>query len=284
MMMILCAVTSIVLLATLTTAAVDDTCMRYGLDIDQPGASCSDIYQKNPSIQDQSGYYLIKTDHLFLAHCEMGDNGWMKVADFDASRGDKCPTGWTDITVNNIRMCRSPSNTAGCYSRTFPVHGTSYRKIRGKLRGYQKYTTDGFNGAISINAAYVDGVSITIGNPRKHVWTFAVGISDDQDNPGNVCPCAANPKSAPPSFVGEHYYCESGNTGPYEDTIYTSDPLWDGAGCVHPNNNCCTNVGLPWFIREFPIAQDDDIEVRICTNSDYSNEAVLVDQLELYVQ
>ncbi|XP_065896134.1 uncharacterized protein [Dysidea avara] len=280
--MTLCAVTSIVLLATLTTAAIDDTCMRYGLDIGHPGASCSDIYEKNPSIQDQYGYYLIKTDHLFLAHCDKEDNGWMKVADFDASRGDKCPTRWTDITVNNIRMCRSSSDAAGCYSTTFPVNGTSYRKIRGKLRGYQRRSPDGFISGKSINTAYVDGVSITIGNPRRHVWTYAVGISDDVN--GNNCPCAAvSAGPAPPSFVGGHYYCESGNTGPYEDTIYTSDPLWDGAGCVHPNNNCCTNVGLPWFIREFPIAQDDDIEVRICTDRDYADEAVLVDQLKFYV-
>jgi len=282
MKIILCAITTIVLLATLTTAAVDDTCIRYGLDIDQPGASCSDIYEKNPGIQDQSGYYLIKTDHLFLAHCDKEDNGWMRVADFDANRGDKCPTGWTDITVNNIRMCRSPNDAAGCYSTTFSVNGTSYRKIRGKLRGYQKGSPDSFAVVKSINTMYVDGVSITIGNPRRHVWTYAVGISDD--NPGNVCPCAAVPGPAPPSFVGEHYYCESGNTGGWENVHYTDDPLWDGAGCVHPNNNCCTNVGLPWFIREFPIAQNDNIEVRICTNSGYDNEAVLVDQLKLYVQ
>ena len=72
MMMImiqLCVVTAL-FHATLTTAAVDDTCMRYGLDIDQLGASCTDIYDNNPSIKDQSGYYLTKTDHLFLAHCD----------------------------------------------------------------------------------------------------------------------------------------------------------------------------------------------------------------------
>ena len=113
MKMILCvAVTTIVLLATLTTAAVDDTCMRYGLDIDQPGASCTDIYDNNPSINDQFGYYLIKTDHLFLAHFYKEDNGWMRVADFDANRGDECPSGWNQITANNVRMCRSPSDAA----------------------------------------------------------------------------------------------------------------------------------------------------------------------------
>ena len=114
MMMIQLFVVKALFHATLTTAA-------YGLDIDQPGASCTDIYDNNPSIKDQSGYYLIKTDHLFLAHCDKEDNGWMRVADFDASRGDKCPTGWTDITVNNIRMCRSTSDAAGCYSTHFSV-------------------------------------------------------------------------------------------------------------------------------------------------------------------
>jgi len=55
MMIQLCVVTAL-LLATLTTAAVDDTCMRYRLDIDQPGASCVYIlYDNNPSIKDQSG-------------------------------------------------------------------------------------------------------------------------------------------------------------------------------------------------------------------------------------
>ena len=137
----------------------------------------------------------------------------------------------------------------------------------------------------SIDGAYVDGVSITIGNHRKHVWTYAVGHSDEGNYPHHNCPCAAVPGPVPPSFLGEHYYCESGNTGVIENVYYTDDPLWDGGGCVHPNNNCCTNVGLPWFIREFPIAQHDNIEVRICTDGSYSNdEAVLVEQLKLYIQ
>jgi len=117
------------------------------------------------------------------------------------------------------------------------------------------------------------------------VWTYAIGLSDDGNNPQQNCPCAAVPGPAPPSFVGEHYYCESGNTGVPENVYYTDDPLWDGAGCVHPDNNCCTNIGLPWFIREFPIAQHNDIEVRICAGGVYNNnEAVLVDQLKLYIQ
>jgi len=117
------------------------------------------------------------------------------------------------------------------------------------------------------------------------VWTYAVGLGEDKKHPNfGVCPCAADPGVACPSFVGEHYYCESANTGGWENVYYIDDPLWDGAGCIHRNNNCCTNVGLPWFIREFPIALHDDIEARICTDEAHNNEAILIEQLKLYIQ
>ena len=92
------------------------------------------------------------------------------------------------------------------------------------------------------------------------------------------------PGSTPPSFIGEHYYCESGNTGNEDgNAYYMRDPLWDGAGCP-VKNNCCTVVGLPWFFREFPTMQNEDIEVRICTDQAYNDEAVLVDQIKLFIQ
>ena len=267
---------------------------RYGLDVDKPGQSCADIFEKNPSSRGKSGHYLIRTNDLFLAQCDMGTEnegkkeGWLRIADFDVSKGDDCPKGWRKTKVNSIEMCRSLYDTAGCYSATFSVNGTRYRKIRGMVRGYQQGSTDSFDSRRShrgINTAYVDGVSITLGNPRKHVWTYIAGISDDYDYPTSNCPCAAVPGPIPPSFVGEYYYCESGNRGPFEYTVhYTDDPLWDGAGCFHDNNNCCTNVGLPWFYREFPEAQHEDIEVRICADQVYNDEAVLVDQLKLLIQ
>ena len=270
---------------------------RYGLEIDKPGFSCADIYEKNPFSQGKSGHYLIKTDELFLVQCDMENEnegkktGWQKIADFDATKKHKseCPTKeWKKTKINGTEMCRSVNDTAGCYSAIFSVSGIKYHKIRGMVRGYQQGSTDSFDsrrGHRGINIPYVDGVSITLGHPRKHVWTYMVGCSDDHAHPTSNCPCAAVPGPAPPSFVGENYHCESGNRGPFEyGTHYTDDPLWDGAGCFHINNNCCTNPGLPWFYREFPTAQDEDIEVRICTDQNYSDEAVLVDQLKLFIQ
>ena len=272
----------------------DATSNRYGLDVNKPGQSCADIFEKNPSSHGRSGHYLIRTNDLFLAQCDMETEnegkkkGWLKIADTDVSKGDDCPKGWEKIKINSIEMCRSLYDTAGCYSANFSVNGTRYHKIRGMVRGYQQGTTDSFDsrrGHRSINTAYVDGVSITLGHPRKHVWTYVVGFSDDDNHDTSNCPCAAVPGPSPPSFVGENYYCESGTRGPSEHTVhYTDDPLWDGAGCFHDNNNCCTNVGLPWFYREFPEAQTDDIEVRICADQAYNDEAVLVDKLKLLIQ
>ena len=51
--------------------AQDDTCTRYGFDVELPGASCADIYNKNPTSHGRSGYYVLKTDRLFFAYCDM---------------------------------------------------------------------------------------------------------------------------------------------------------------------------------------------------------------------
>lgn len=288
-------IAAVLLVGTAQSEIEDNSYNRYGLDVDYPGSSCADVYENNPYSRGKSGYYLIKTNDLFLAQCDMETEhegkkkGWLKIADFDLSKGDSCPEGWKKVKVSGIEMCRSLYDTAGCYSTSFSVNGTKYRKIRGMVRGYQKGSTDGFDsrygGDKGINTAYVDGVSITLGYPRKHVWTYVVGISDDHNYPTSNCPCAAVPGPAPYSFVGENYYCESGNNGTYTlHTYYTNDQLWDGAGCFHDNNNCCTDADLPWFYREFATSQHDNIEVRICTDQDYRDEAVLVDKLTLLIQ
>ena len=79
-----------------------------------------------------------------------------------------------------------------------------------------------------INNAYVDGISITLGSPCKHVWAYTVSHSDSINAGQSNCSCAPVPGASPPAFVKEDYYYESGasgGTGPY---FYISDPLWDG--------------------------------------------------------
>ena len=212
--------------------------------------------------------------------CGGHKGGWMKIADYDIIRGDDCPKGWIKITANNIDVCRSPSNSSGCYSTSFLVYNIGYNKICGKLKGYQKGAVDAFRQSSSstLDSSYVDGVSITLGSPRKHVWTYAVGHSDDNSNHHlSNCPCAKHPGTGPPVFVGSHYYCESGNIGLHVSSQYhMEDPLWDGSGCT-ANNNCCTNADQPWFFRQLVMKRQDDVEARLCTSHGFDNEGVLVE-------
>lgn len=228
---------------------------------------------------------------------------WMKVATLNTIRGDKCPQGWGTECTKERHYCTG-GYEAGCHSAKFPTNQTSYSRICGKIRGYQRGsmnaffstgyslgTTTGYVPEIasaSINGPYVDGISITVGEPRKHVWTYAVGLSDDYmynyTEEGYNCPCAQYPGPDPPSFVGHHYYCESGNTGPYNiGRYYTDDELWDGRGCG-VNNNCCAQAGSPWFFRQFSVPITGDIEVRICRDQNNSGEEVLVELMDIYIQ
>ena len=187
-------------------------------------------------------------------------------------------------------MCRTGNDASGCHSAIFTTYNVTFNKICGQVKGYQKgnsffsfwstkYDTK------SINDHYLDGLSITLGNPRKHVWTYAIGISDDGNYPDWNCPCAAIPGPGPPAFVGDHYYCESGNTGTFNINDYhTSDILWDGNGCHHANNNCCTNPDMPWFFRQFSLSIQDYLEARICYRNQFSDFDTLMESIELYIQ
>ena len=61
------------------------------------------------------------------------------------------------------------------------------------------------------------------------------------------CPCITSPgNNAPPTYIGNDYYCESG-TLYYQANWHTSDPLWDGMQCGGDEEPCCNHTGLPWF-------------------------------------
>ena len=151
------------------------------------------------------------------------------------------------------------------------------------MRGYQYYllfSVAHYNS--DVNGFYVDGISITQGQPRKHLWTYAVGLSELNTHISDACPCNGNLSGAEayiPSFVGDHYYCESGFVEHYEPRVAWEDPLWDGNGCHTTNNTCCDRFGF--FYRNVTTSTDD-IEVRWCKFGDLADDSP-VDQLEIWV-
>ena len=253
-----------------------------------PANSCNEIYQHNVTSRGTIGQYYIKTCYgAQLVTCNMKlkcggiEGGWMQVVDVDMDQDDACPGSW-EYTLNPRKLCQG--NDAGCSSAHFSVKGVKYDQICGQARAYEKGTPSAFSINIpSIDSHYVDGVSITIGLPRKHVWTYAVGLSDDSTSTIVNCPCSTTAGRPPPAFVGNNYYCESGDVGGLEfPSYYLSDPLWDGAGCS-VGDGCCAQVGMPWFHRSLTTSESEDFEVRICKDQAHSDEDIAIEKLEIYV-
>ena len=88
-----------------------------------------------------------------------------------------------------------------------------------------------------------------------------------------------------PSFIGNDYFCESGNPDPNGKVpvkFYASDPLWDGKGCGPIEQTCCQAPGLPWFHKVLNSTTNDYIEMRVC--GDEGNEDAPVNYYEIYVK
>ena len=228
-----------------------------------------------------------------LLNYNCGDGLWHRVAYLNMSDpSQQCPSAWREDNTNGIRSCRRPQTLSGSCPGTFYTTGRQYSKVCGRVYGYQIGSTDAFayraqENSESINLYYVYGVSVTYGSPRNHIWTFAAGVSEgDYVNQDGNCPCSnsSHPRSQfPPSFVGDDYYCESGNPADVfiDNHLYSDDLLWDGQQC---EGDCCSNgKSPPWFSSELQNMTTDDIEVRICI-PEPSSEDIALQLVELYVQ
>ena len=219
-----------------------------------------------------------------------GPGQWHRVAYFDMSDpGEQCPPDWREYNTSGIRACGR--QTGGCTSKTYTTNSQLYSKVCGRALGYQFGHTDVFyNRQVDIDSDYVDGLSITHGRPRTHIWTFAAGLSQNLI-PGMehfACPCLAAESGfthqTPPQYVGDNYFCESGNPTnmAFQTRLYTSDPLWDGQLC---EGQCCSNgTSPPWFSVELSNPTTNNIEVRICGTDTPDKEDIPIKLLELYIQ
>ena len=200
---------------------------------------------------------------------------------------EECPSGFRLYSQNGVRACGRPVTSGGsCQSVRFPSYGISYSQICGRVYGYQKGSPDAFISS-NLNGFYVDGISITRGSPRKHVWTFVASVQANfVGSIGSmVCPCATGSSQTSPSFVGSDYFCESGCQGHYQNSrFYYADRLWDGEQCGTIEGGCCGATGLPWFNKTLSTPTSDYIELRVCCNQGTSDEDVPVGLYEVYVK
>ena len=272
-----------------------------------PADSCKQIASLKPC--SPSGYYWVNSSAsgVVRVFCLMGptqfqqDGGWMRVARVNTSKTvSQCPQNFTTVTRSEttppLRLCKKDGTTE-CTSTFFPSHGIQYNRVCGRVKGFQFGSPDALCPAQdrclntprspTIDGTYVDGISITHGSgPRNHIWTFVAGLGTAHPGDNTVCPCT-DPQSfsgTVPSYVGNDYYCETGNqVGPFQFRLYTEDPLWDASGCTGAST-CCDGDIKPYFCRTLPSLTTDDIEFRVCLDQPPEDEDILLQVIELYVR
>ena len=201
-----------------------------------------------------------------------GYGNWRRIADIDMQNSSQqCPAPWIE-RANPQRSCSSSIDEFGCQGITLPVSGKPYTQVCGRATGYALSSPDGFAAiAVSSNGIddpYLDGLSVTYGSPRQHIWSLAAGHA-------GRCPCDnsdTNFAPLPPSFVGDNYFCDGDYNG----------ALWDAEDCT--NQACCTLNSPPMFNVTLSAPSSDAIEVRICVDQHRNDEAVHVRLLQLFVQ
>ena len=216
-----------------------------------------------------------------------GGSGWRRVAYLNMSdSSQQCPSVWQEIATP-FRVCGRRLNRASCEGLTYTTGSEQYGQVCGRIVGYQRGTPDAFRGSsLSIDSYYLDGISVTHGSPRQHIWSFAGGF-DEENSIHATCPCVTGSTNGNnlPSFVGQNYFCEAGITRYSSGYAFwpNGDPLWDGQGCG-PTSSCCTFNSPPWFNVQLSSPTTDDIEVRICGDQPIGDEDTPVQRIELYVK
>lgn len=215
-------------------------------------------------------------------------SGWVRVADFNLEENSdaQCPEGWVK-TADAVPHCRLVNGEA-CGSMLFNEDSLSFSQVCGRIKGYQVGKTAGFFPSTQtqdgLDGAYLDGVSITRGTPREHVWSFASGYSSSRGEAFHRCPCAnvsLSGSTQAPAYVGNNSFCDSGTDEEASfGTFYSDNALWDGQGC-RAGNRCC--LGAPYFNADLVQATCDPLEVRLCSNVD-ERVNVGVSIIELYVK
>ena len=258
--------------------------------------SCEEIKTNWPD--SPSDYYIIAdtNGHSRHVYCHMetlcnSGGEWMRVAYlnmFDLT--EECPPGFKLYNKSGIRACGRPTSLGGyCQSVKFPSYSISYSQVCGRVIGYQYGSPDAIHPhsqTNNLNGVYVDGVSLTHGNPRQHIWTFMAALQQNSfANDGlNECPCAPNSLVTVPSFISNDYFCESGCPGQFQTNVFYTDPLWDGQQCGLIEKACCQDPGLPWFHKTLDSPTTDYLEMRVCGDEVSSSEDSPVGYYEIYVK
>ena len=279
------------IVVTLFIAATHIVHVHSSPELVSPVVTLGDGSRHCPSQQQLASARQVLKDHvskallLQVSPPQCGEGQWIRVAYLNMKNlSQTCPSAWRVNTTNGVRVCGRPSHSHDmCHGTFYSTGRHSYNKVCGRVIGYQVGHPDAFHSSDSINEAYVEGVSITHGSPRSHIWTYTADSSETSSH--TYCPCDSGSTRSPPSYVGNNYYCESGNPNSTvtDYYLYANDPLWDGRQCSSEGTCCSNHRSLPWFSVTLNSSTSDNIEVRICADFNTSEDTP-IELLEIYIQ
>lgn len=252
------------------------------------------------------GLYWINTGNGSAIEVYCGAGGRTRVGFLNMSDpAEVCPSPWREIIVpGSVRSCVRNVTGSGCQSVFYSTNGMEYNKVCGRIRGYQYGNVAAFqryylDNTLTIDDVYFDGMVLSVGPPgsRQHIWTWAASLSEIYNAASDNCMCTnvgLPSPAAPPPWVGNDYFCESGTTGLWGGNFYADDPLWDGEDCG-PGSSCCTFPGEfiqpvlnnfpPNFCKELPFTTTDDLEIRFCRAIGGSNFfGTPIQEIEMFVE
>ena len=285
-----------------------------GETFNNPIMSCKALRALNPSLP--SGFYWLSQasgSPPIRRYCDMAltcggvTGGWMRVTQLDTRDiTSACPGDFRiqedkfsdydplnrACSLRSVRTCVIKQDQAkSCGSASYHPK-IVFDKVCGRVIGYQYGNLTGFHDITSggssyfdaSNTSYVDGVSLTYGDPAQHIWTFAAASNQQSEN---MCPCGNTgfPATPPPSFVGRNYFCDSAvESGTPEPRVYPVDPLWEGLGCNQTLTDCCSFNKPPWFYRSLQSPVTGSIHLTACREQQRARSDLGIQIIDILVQ
>ena len=114
-------------------------------------------------------YMAYRNNNISMITSSCGPGQWYRVARLNMSDPlQQCPSAWREYNTSGVRACGRPAASAGgSCSGTVYAAGRQYRRVCGRVIGYQIGSPDAFGlyaRSQTIDSYYVYGVSI------MHSW------------------------------------------------------------------------------------------------------------------
>jgi len=233
--------------------------------------SCLEVLEKGRSTGD--GTYTLDPpdcgEATFVCDMTTDGGGWTAIVDHDTAI-DGCPGDWQLESLSFADVCArsAPTTAERIRTATFDTCDIPFEAVLGNATLYQNGTTDAFgdNPSTSLDDAYGDVVSITLGAPRSHVFSYVFGFKSGGSDDSN-CPDIGG--AAPHGWIGSDYLCATGNpSSSTNERIWYDTPLFSA----------------DWWQKSLSASTTDDLEVRLIGTHNTADEDMGVETMMLFIR